>query len=206
MKSKVIQRQRKSQSGFVAAEFLFSFVLVISCGLIVFALTFSLMTIEVAQYITWSSARSYSSGNISKDDSVSSGQTKFKNLAANFPLLTKEDSNWFALSSPNIGGSVYPNGDYDSGNKLGDETRHPWSGATAKLQLVLFKSLKIPFLGKIVNDDSAFDMNLSSFILRNPSVQECLIFSKDRFNEIKHQFPNVQSDSSKYVPNEDNGC
>jgi hypothetical protein len=201
-------KKRKAEAGFVAAEFLFSFVLVISCGLVVFALTFSLMTIEVAQYITWSAARAYSAGNLSKEESEKAGREKFKNLTAAFPLLTDQGSEWFSLTLQGVGANV-SSLKPEAGNTLGDnETRHPWSGAASKLELILFKSLKIPFLGKIVSDETLFDMNLSAYILRNPSITECLDFNKNKIEVIKTQFQNLNSEINinSYVPNEDNGC
>ena len=202
-------KSKKNQSGFVAAEFLFSFVLVISCGLVIFALTFSLMTVEVAQYITWSAARSYSAGNMSKQASEAAAVDKFKNLSKSFPLLTNSDSNWFSLTQLGVGGSAGSGlANLDRENRLGSETRHPWFGFSTSLELKLFKSLRIPFLGKVVDDDQAFTFPLRAFILRNPSHEECQQFIKDKFNVIKglSDFKNVGGSSSSYVPNEDNGC
>ena len=127
-------KKRSNQAGFIAAEFLFSFILVISCGLVVFALTFSLMTIEVAQYITWSSARAYSAGNLSKGDSEQAGRTKFKNLKAAFPLLSGTAGEWFELSASSVGKNVGAGmGNLDPSNRMGDETRHPWSGFSSTI-------------------------------------------------------------------------
>ena len=127
-------KKKSNQAGFIAAEFLFSFILVISCGLVVFALTFSLMTIEVAQYITWSSARAYSAGNLSKGDSEQAGRTKFKNLKAAFPLLSGTAGEWFELSASSVGKNVGAGmGNLDPSNRMGDETRHPWSGFSSTI-------------------------------------------------------------------------
>lgn len=200
-----------NQSGFVAAEFLFAFVLVISCGIIVFALTYSLMAVEVAQYITWSSARAYSSGNTTKGASSQAASTKFKNLAAAFPLLTNSDNSWFSLTELGVGSNIGSSlTNVDINNRLGGETRQPWSGFAATLELKLFQSLQIPFLGKITKDESLFAFPVRSFLLRNPSQEECIQFTKDKFQFIKNQLKDYNNSglgsATSYVPNEDNGC
>ena len=201
-------KKRSNQAGFIAAEFLFSFILVISCGMVVFALTFSLMTIEVAQYITWSSARAYSAGNISKGDSEQAGRTKFNNLKAAFPLLSGTAGEWFELTAASVGKNVAAGmGNLDSSNRMGEETRHPWSGFSSTLELKLFKSLKLPFLGPITNDESLFKFPLHAFILRNPSQGECMQFFEDRMSAIR-DLPDFKSlpSGGNYIPHEDNGC
>ncbi len=195
-----------NQQGFVAAEFLFSFVLVICCGIIVFALTFSLMTIEVAQYITWSSARAYSSGNSSKEASEAAAVKKFENLSKYFPLLTQGSSNWFELKKYKLGDLDAKTFTADAVNALGDESRHPWAGSSSTLELKLFKGLKIPFLGKIAINEDSFKMNLNAFLLRNPSVDECLKFQAEKYKVIRTEFSGFTDDQSRYFPHEDNGC
>ena len=203
----------KNSKGFLAADFIFSFVLVLSCGIIIFALTFSLATIEISQYIVWSSARAYSAANINKAASEAAGKSKFNKLSAAYPLLTGngESSPWFELSDINIGdaASIKLSG-VDKSNKSGasGESRHPWTGATAMLRLKLFESIKIPFLGKIATDAEVFKFPIHAFLLRNPSQAECIKFYQDRFNQgiqkLENNWPGIQGGG--YVPIEDNGC
>lgn len=197
-----------NNKGFVAAEFIFTFVLVISCGLIVFALTFSLMTIEVSQYITWSAARAYSSGNLTKIANQDAGRTKFANLSSVFPLLTK--GSWFSLSMEPYGVPQLQNIDPKNSMVTGaGEPRHPWLGVNSKIELKLFKSLQVPFLGPITKDETLFDFQLHAFIFRNPSQRECLDFIETKFNSIK-SLPDFSSlpSSNRYkdFAHEDNGC
>lgn len=201
---------KKSNSGFVAAEFLFTFVLVISCGIIVFALTFSLMTVEVSQYITWSAARAYSAGNLTKAASEVAGQTKFNNLKAAFPLLTDGSSNWFSLTFTEIGVPRTLLTGMDRDNRMGGEARHPWSGVTSQIELKLFKSIKVPFIGPITNDESLFKFSLHGYMFRNPSQEECLQFMKEKYGAIKSlsDFSNLNPSADRYegFEHEDNGC
>lgn len=202
----------KNSKGFLAADFLFSFVLVISCGIIIFALTFSLATIEISQYIVWSAARAYSAGNLTAQKSKDAGTSKFNKLSAQYPLLTGngESSPWFELNDINIGDAASATvSGVDKSNKTGGgESRHPWTGATAMLNLKLFKSIKIPFLGKIATDPDVFKFPIHAFLLRNPSQKECLDFYNKRFTEGIQKLEGGWSglNGAGYVPIEDNGC
>lgn len=216
MKKSIKRNIINNNSGFLAADFLFSFVLVIGCGIIIFALTFSLATVEIAQYITWSAARAYSSGNKTAADSKAAADTKFKNLSLKFPLLTGADgsSAWFLLTSTNVGDNAWTGMDgltnAKNASKISVENRQPWTGVSATLDWKLFKSIKLPFLGKIVgSDDSVFTIPIRAFILRNPSQDECLQFYRDRFSQGIQSLESGWSSlgvSVSYAPIEDNGC
>ena len=207
----------KNNSGFLAADFLFSFVLVVGCGIVIFALTFSLATVEIAQYITWSAARAYSSGNKTAADSKTAADAKFKNLSLKFPLLTRADgsSDWFLLTSTNVGDNAWTGMDGLTNSKNASkisalENRQPWTGVSATLEWKLFKSIKIPFLGKIAGSDTdVFTIPIRAFILRNPSQDECLKFFNKRFTDGIQGLESGWSSigvSGSYVPIEDNGC
>ncbi len=206
-----------NNSGFLAADFLFSFVLIICCGIIIFALTFSLATVEIAQYITWSAARAYSAAHKTKADSELAASVKFKNLSLKFPLLTgaNGDSSWFQLTLKKVGDTAYAGlgGPVDVKNKSGSntESRQPWTGVSAELEWKLFKSIQVPFLGKIASAESdIFTFPIRAFLLRNPSQEECLNFFKteNRFNQGLEKLENGWNGLklSNYVGIEDNGC
>lgn len=205
----------KNNQGFILADFLFSFVLVISCGIIIFALTFSLATIEIAQYITWSAARSYSAAAKTADDSRKAAESKFNKLSAKFPLLTGNgsDAPWFELTLGQLGdaasrelkGVEPPN----SSTRGGAENRHPWTGVSSNLRLKLFEKIRIPFLGNISSNPDVFKFPLHAFILRNPSQEECLGFFKDRMRKgiqpLEPGWASLPIDINR-VSIEDNGC
>ncbi|MBC7466382.1 MAG: hypothetical protein H7256_10350 [Bdellovibrio sp.] len=213
-----------NQSGFIIADFLFSFVLVISCGIIIFALTFSLATVEISQYIVWSTARNYSAGNTSEADAKTQATLKFNNLADQFPLLTARgatSSPWFVLNGLAIGDLANTSGgDNDLRTKLASdrdnkdqagEYRQPWTGAKADLQLKLLSGIKVPFLGPIAADKTAFTFPVRAFIIRHPSQAECYDFysGAKRFSQgiqkLESQMNSLGS-SGSYVVMEDNGC
>ncbi len=208
-----------NNSGFLAADFLFSFIMIIGCGIVIFALTFSLATVEVAQYITWSAARSYSAANINAAASKSAADSKFTKLSMKFPLLTGADgsSPWFILTKKLVGDAAHDGmaGPVDVNNKsagANPENRHPWTGVYAELEWKLFEGIKIPFLGKIASPGSeVFKIPIRAFLLRNPSQDECLKFF-EKANRYDQGIKNLESGwtgipaASIYVPIEDNGC
>ncbi len=222
---KTFQQRKKSQSGFIIAEFLFSFAMVLSIGIIMFALTFALATVEIAQYIVWSSARTFSSANVDEATARTAATTKFNKLSAQFPKLTGaggEASPWFTLDS--FSATNFENdpafqakisNTNDRTNRDGNlERRQPWNGARAYIYLKLFANMSIPFFGKVSTDaENTFKFPVYSFIIRNPSYQECTDFFKNRFTRgIKpldtEQFSTLQDPVPAlqgYVV-EDNGC
>lgn len=224
-KNNVNKKSRiNNQSGFMTAEFLFAFTMVIGCGILIFAMTFSLTTIEIAQYIVWSSARSYSVGNKTKEASKLAAKTKYQNITAAFPLLTGNgsDSPWFRMST--AAEAIYDDLaptmrardgalNEDNATPTNAEARHPWYGVQADIDLVLFKGLQIPFAGKVTEDPSGFKFPVRGILFRHPAQDECLKFFENRFEQgiqkIKaenNEWDDLTTDSSKYFPMEDNGC
>lgn len=176
-------KKSKNNSGFIVADFLFAFVMTLSVGIFIFSITFSLATIEISQYIIWSTARNYASANISKDLAHDQAERKFENLAAKFPLLTNSDgsSKWFELSRANlqIGELDIIDKDFDSKISSSDqvnENRQPWTGASTTINLKLFSSLQLPFLGKVTENKADFSFPVRAFIIRNVSQEECTQF------------------------------
>ena len=213
------QNRKKSQAGFIIADFLFSFVLVIAIGIFIFALTFSLATVEISQYIVWSAARAYASGNVDEGSARSAATAKFKSLSAQFPLLTGEGnaSPWYLLDAftaqnhdteATFAGKTSA---ADRANRDGNtEKRQPWTGASATIYLKLFGNMGIPFLGKVSSTpETTFTFRLYAFIIRNPSYDECTQFFQKRFDEtmLLDTFPGINGakDNKNYLV-EDNGC
>jgi hypothetical protein len=171
----------KNNSGMLIADFLFAFVMVIGVGIFMFALTFSLATIEVSQYIVWSTARYYAAGQLSDTSAPVDAAKKFEALAEQFPLLTNSEgsSSWFELSKEDlIIGELDvkdPTMNFSSEDKI-NGYRQPWTGVSTTINLKLFSSLNIPFLGKVALDKTAFKFPVRAFLIRNVSHDECKAF------------------------------
>ena len=216
---KPIHQRKKSESGFIIADFLFSFTLVIGVGMFIFALTFSLATIEISQYIVWSAAHTYSSANVDEAKAATAARVKFKSLSSQFPLLTGEGnaSPWFTLddfkvqnhaTEPTFMGKVSVN---DLENRDGNtEKRQPWTGASAYINLKLFGNMGIPFIGKVGKDPDSFKFRIYAFIIRHPSFEECSGFFEQRFEKGVKKLEGFDSIPLKPATEpykvEDNGC
>ncbi len=175
------KNRKKNNSGFIIADFLFAFAMTISVGIFIFAITFSLATIEISQYIVWSTARNYASANVTETLGREQAERKFENLTAQFPLLTNSDgaSGWFELSRANL--LIGELDDLDTRFNISavdkqNENRQPWTGASTTINLKLFSGLQLPFLGKITEDKTGFQFPVRAFIIRNVSQDECTQF------------------------------
>lgn len=185
----------KSNSGFIVADFLFSFVMILGVGIFIFALTFSLATIEVAQYIVWSTARNYAAATTdAATQSDELAREKFENLATQFPKLTgvgEADSPWFQLTVEDLKLGNLADTAVDpefsgllSADDRNNSFRQPWVGVSTNLTLVLFSSLQLPFLGKVATDPSLFTLPVRAFVIRHPSRKECRdFFYEKRYTE-----------------------
>jgi hypothetical protein len=182
MKTRLKQNSIRSESGFIVADFLFAFVMTLGVGIFIFALTFSLATIEVGQYIVWSTARNYSAANQGQVQAAAAAREKFTALAEQFPLLTNigGESSWFELSADDLKiGDDLTTSDTAlgiSGQDAVNDYRQPWTGASTVIKLKLFSGLTIPFLGKVVADGSMLEFPIRAFLIRNVSQQECEAF------------------------------
>ncbi len=207
----------QNSHGFLAAEFLMSFIVVIGAGIIIFGLSFALTAIEISQYIVWSAARNYAVGHIAESNSKTNATLKYKNLTAAFPLMTGNgsDNPWFEMadsSSIRIGDLAADIQAPSSGNNndgMG-QVRHPWYGVKSTIDLKLFKNLQIPFLGKIAANKDDFVFPVRGILLRHPSVTECQDFFEKKYSQGIQRIIGTNwstlGDPNQYTPHEDNGC
>lgn len=194
-------RFNRNNAGLLVADFLFAFTMVIGIGIFMFALTFSLATIEVGQYIVWSTARNYSSGQYNLTRARDRAYTKFEALSSQFPLLTNSDGNssWFELSREDL--IVGELDEEDPTFKISTDDkknsfRQPWTGVSTTINLKLFAGLQVPFLGKVTNNPAIFKFPVRAFIIRNVSVAEC----NDFFNLYRYSQGMKNLEGGKLAP------
>jgi len=194
-------RFNRNNAGFLIADFLFAFTMVIGIGIFMFALTFSLATIEVGQYIVWSTARNYSSGQYNAVKAKDRAYSKFEKLTAQFPLLTNSDGNssWFELSREDLKIGELEEDDPTFKINTDDKKnnfRQPWTGASTTINLKLFSNLQVPFLGKVTSNKSIFTFPVRAFLIRNVSVAEC----NDFFNQYRYSQGMKNLENGKLAP------
>lgn len=198
----------QNEKGMIAVDFMFSFVLVLGMAFLVFAFCFALVGAEIAQYITFASARSFSAGHISPTHQRDLAWKKYDQLKADpvfAPLFT---NGLFEIpNSEEIGvgpmESVYPR----------TPTRYMFWGVYLTMNVPLL-DFRIPFYGSTMGneeDGEGFTTNIGSFLGREPTVNECINFTNDRWRNIRA----LQGTGAAYTQNTqdggyrpywDNGC
>lgn len=202
------------QKGFITTEFLFAIVIAFGMSMLTFAMTFTLSTVEVAQYIVYSAARAQAAGNLDKQSQIDEARLKYDSLATDKKLSSLFSNGWFSISKkselevkPGSGGATanfgndYQKGGYDTFQGV----------RTTFIAKIL--ELNVPFLGKVTPDDGGFKTRILALMIREPSHQECVEFMKERVV----QFGSNPSFDSRFgpflskskdppIPWEDNGC
>lgn len=202
--------------GMISADFIFSLTLCVWLCIVFFGLSFTLAMSEVAQYISFSTARAFSAGHLDTDKQNTMGFDKFKELV-NRPVLKElfansNGSSWFTLDQPIIKNGF--NGENFNSDYPGVEVpqwRVPLIGVKTVFKPNLL-NLKIPFLGSTTeNQDQGFSAKVTSFLIREPSAKECLDQMKVRNDEIlklssRYNILGGKVSPTSYVALEDNGC
>lgn len=214
-----------NQKGLLSVDFLIGIVISFVIMLFLLKVSFSLVVTEVAQYIAFSVARAHSVGDKTLDDQRASGKTKFNELIANkvwknfftdtFEIGKKGKFNDAMIKS----GPQTQNGGGDFKNYLSPNSKDgsdfkgiPFTGVVFTLKLDWLK-MNIPFLGSTAAEDKKFETNVTGFLFREPSQQECQKFMDlDRYKRIieidseRFNFSSIQQNINAYVAMEDNGC
>ena len=156
--------------GSLSVDFLFS--ITISCLLLIFviltSLTFSL--VEVAQYVAYSTARTYFIGHANYDEHTSRAEERFNDLRGKFFKEGEHLSDWFFLSELSI---------HNNGVKgIDDQIRTRFGVGFTFTSKVL--TMNIPFLGDVGESGGSstggFDFPIAAFLGREVSVDECKKF------------------------------
>lgn len=209
-----MNKLKKNQSGAMAVDFMFALVLSLGMGSVVFAISYSLMTVEITQYIAFSAARSFSASHLTPDEQVQMARKKYRELTTNVAFKSLYSNGWFRISRPEAlevkTGIANDNFSKDYLAKGGDENanREVFHGVRIKFEPDLLK-IKIPFLGSGDPDDEGFTTYINGILLRESSVQECHDYMKARVDAL---WKNDQGRAARFrignsaEPQEDNGC
>ncbi|MDZ4662799.1 MAG: hypothetical protein SGJ18_14395 [Pseudomonadota bacterium] len=202
-----MMKDKKHSAGFITVDFIFALITVFGLSTLLFALTFTLSVVEVVQYITFSSARSFYAAHLGKEKQKEMGIKKYQSLLANkvFAPLFRAGG-WFELKGgpgfdESLSGAwndVYP------GNS--NPTGKAYLGSRVKLVANLM-NIRIPILGN--TGEKPFAANVSSFLSREPNEDECMAFMAQRLNFLlqKPEFAGGTGiDREKYFFTPDNGC
>lgn len=202
----------RNQRGLLTVDFLFSMVLILGLSGLLFVMTFTLSVASVTQYVTFASARIYAAGHLNQGIQKDLANQKYNELI-NHPVLKP----------------LYKNGWYSVGDQLGvgnhteiipefqQATQGPnkfWGAGTYFTARVL--AFQIPGFGSTTPDDDGsgdgFQTYLGSYLGRDPSTEECLAFTADRWRAIR-ALPasggasySTGTGATGYYPIADDGC
>ena len=153
-------------------DFTFGIALVSLAMGVFLAICFSLIMIELSQYISFASSRAYFAGDLTKAEQMAHADRKFDRLLATEPAKTLLGAaGWFQLKKAGANGSPVGNfsdSDFSPQDTLGREI---FEGAKLEFRADIL-DMSFPFVGGAT--EGPFTSNLYSFIGREPSTMECI--------------------------------
>lgn len=169
----------KDQRGFLTLDFIFAAVLVFIFSAILFSFAITLSVVEVVQYISYATARNYSLAHTNEAEQRARGLEKFQQLSTDPRLRPLFEAGWFSIRDVQIRdfNSEYPNRSNDDANNFYG-ARIPFSAP------ILYK--RVPLLGTTASDPEGFQANISSFLSREPTHQECRDFTTQRMQGLEN--------------------
>ena len=195
-----------NQSGFITVDFLFAFVLILGFSALLFALTFTLTVVEIAQYSTYASARVYMAGHKTEAQQKQLANDKYLELIGKNRVFSPLFKNgWFKVQTDPMVGNIV--------NYMQDYGRNPvnsfWGVATVFNAEIL--KMNIPLWGSTDPDDRGFRATIGSYLGREPTSAECSAHARMRWEGILNLKPSRGSSydngrSTGYTPFIDDGC
>lgn len=201
---------KTNQNGFVVTEFLLAISIAFGLTILTFAMTFTLSTVEVVQYIVYSSSRAHAAANFDPDAQKEAARRKYDSLARNQVFLPLFTNGWFEISKAQELEIRSGNGDNFERDYGGSATRMASQGVRANFKANLLE-MRVPFLGQTTaEDDKGFVAKINAILIREVSMKECQdFFEKERPNALLEMGNNRFSVYRKTGVDpvwEDNGC
>lgn len=211
----VLVKPLNNSYGMISGEFIFSLTMCVGFCIVLFSLNFTLSMVEVAQYIAFASARAHAAAHLDPNKQEQLAKDKFKELTNNNvlkPLFNNPDSNFFSVTDFEVRGGGQSGRNFENDYVSGDSTRIPQIGVRFTF-IPRLLNIKMAFLGSTTDDDNpnGFSSKITGFLIREPTQSECWNLQiKERYSNILKLDPRYQilggSNTSKYIPTEDNGC
>ena len=195
-----------NQGGIITLDFLFAFVLVMGFAGILFAVTITLSTVEITQYMTYASARNYMTSHLTQEKQRELAYKKFIQLSSHPVAIPLFANGWFELELPLIGTNV----DYQDGEPIS----YLFQGTTVNFTAHML-DFNIPFFGSTASDETGgggFRTTLGSYLGMEVPVHNCVEFTRNRWVWIKtmdsvYSGGNYPANSEgNYRLMTDNGC
>lgn len=192
----------KNQKGILTLDFIFAILMMFAFSAILMGFTATFSAVEIAQYATYASARAHFAAHKNTDEQEKVGKDKFAKLIRdkNSILGIFFRNGWFELGDVKIqdySNEFSPNANQDSATFIGARATF-----TAKVL-----NMRFPLLGSTTDDD--LSANVSSYLMREPTEEECAQFVEERFDKIKDLKSGFSAgfvNSANYAIMMDDGC
>lgn len=199
-----------NQGGFILTEFLIAVAIASGLTILTFAMTFTLSTVEVVQYIVYSTSRAHAAANYDQQAQQDTARKKYQSLAESKAFKFLFTNGWFEISKPSeldirSGSGSNFSQDYAL-NNAHPSTQGVRVNFTAKLL-----EMQLPMLGSVTPEDSkGFTTRVNALLIREVSMKECQdYFQKERPEALwgleNNRFSSYRKPSVE-APWEDNGC
>jgi hypothetical protein len=171
----------RDEGGFMTLDFIFATVLVAAMFTACFAICLTLAMAEVAQYITFSTARVYFGGHVDQNHQDQLARLKFQQLAGAQPFkqMFFADNSYFSL---------LPSAQWDFNQDFPAEAavdNATFIGARARFRAKILE-FSIPIWGAVTApDDNGFFADVSSYLSREPNTEDCRAMNADRAQYIR---------------------
>jgi len=192
----------RNERGLLMLDFVFALIFAIGFSVVFFSVAVTLSLVEVAQYVTFATSRSYAAAHETKALQTELARAKFADIMAVSSFKTSLGSNWLKVGEPQLGDF---SDDYDVASETDNRI---FVGARIPIDAQLLH-WRVPFLGATVEDSDVGKATLNSFLMREVSTTECREqFTRQRFQQLKNidaayqATPNSQGE--KLIT--DNGC
>lgn len=204
-----------NQRGVSTLSFIIALVIGFGFSAILFAMSITLMVVEVTQYVTFSSARAHAAANKDPQDQIDAAREKYDRLTRSAVLAPLYSNGWFEVS--NKGSLEVRSGNVGLGGQTSFKDEYPpasgankdiWTGVRTRFVTKVL-SMNLPMVGRTTEDDEGLSTRIMTILIREPSQNECQKFMKDRYAKmlsLDPRFSVYASHGADYLALEDNGC
>ncbi|MEQ1875538.1 MAG: hypothetical protein ABL958_02765 [Bdellovibrionia bacterium] len=187
--------------GGLTLDFIFALVLVTGLSGLLLAIGLTLAMVEASQYIAFATSRVYFGGHADPETQAALAEAKFIKLTSIKSFKTLFSNGWFELKDN-------PQRDFRSEYPDTPEAGNTFVGARLLFNAKML-DFRIPFFGSTGGDGKGFKANITSFLGREPTFQECMQFMEGRIERIKNLSGANWSElgsAQDWVISTDNGC
>jgi hypothetical protein len=174
-----LAKKLREEEGSITLDFIFALMLAFGFAVVFFSISLTLSLVEVTQYIAYATSRTYSAAHESEQSQRTLAEAKFKEIMA-YPVFKQIFSlGWFVVGQPQI-----TSFDAEFAGDAGQVDSDTFSGARIPIHARML-NLNLPFLGQTATNSTTGRANVSSYLSREVTTEECRVkFNKDRFQHI----------------------